>query len=221
MGKTHGAEWVQSSDDFLVVLRRVIDVLLPDERFLLVGSSFGAHLARGLVHGLASMLDGVLLSVPSAAYPPQHRETEPRTIILRDATLAARLPTSPILDREYNATVVWENEHLVAYAEMLSAIPEADTTFLDKLRRDRSFSFDPDRPPSPLAAPSLFILGRQDAQVGYKQQLALIENYSRATVGLIDGAGHWVWGERPDLCKALADDWLDRVEEWTRAGRPQ
>ena len=56
------------------------------------------------------------------------------------------------------------------------------------------------------------MLGRQDAVVGYRSALALIEDYPRATVAVLDRAGHSAPWEQPALLGSLVRDWLDRVE---------
>ena len=113
--------------------------------------------------------------------------------------------------------VVSENSGVLDYARIINAMPPGDEVFLRRLRRNRVFSFDVDSPPRPLEAPSLFILGHQDHAVGYRRQWRLLENYPRATFAVLDGAGHLVWGEKTALCETLVNDWLDRVEVWTKA----
>jgi hypothetical protein len=49
MGKTPAADWITHQDHMLDVVGDFIDVVAPNERLVVAGSSYGAYLARGLV----------------------------------------------------------------------------------------------------------------------------------------------------------------------------
>jgi hypothetical protein len=57
------------------------------------------------------------------------------------------------------------------------------------------------------------VAGRQDATVGYAGPWRLLEHYPRATVAVLDRAGHALPHEQPGLLAALLAEWLDRVAE--------
>lgn len=61
--------------------------------------------------------------------------------------------------------------------------------------------------------PSLVLSGRQDSISGYADTLAMLECYPRATYGLLDTAGHSLGWERPELLKALVQDWFVRPKQ--------
>jgi len=59
----------------------------------------------------------------------------------------------------------------------------------------------------------LIVAGRQDAWVGYRRAAALVDELPRATLAVIDLAGHHLGRiERPSLFRALVRDWIERVE---------
>ena len=60
----------------------------------------------------------------------------------------------------------------------------------------------------------MFVTGRQDGVAGYEQAWSIIEDFPRGTFAVLDRAGHWVVAEQPALLHALANEWLDRVEEY-------
>lgn len=66
--------------------------------------------------------------------------------------------------------------------------------------------------------PTLILAGRQDAAAGYAGPWRLLEHYPRATFAVLDRAGHALPHEQADLASALLAEWLDRVDEFTRAG---
>ncbi len=63
---------------------------------------------------------------------------------------------------------------------------------------------------SPCTAP---VAGRRDSTVGYADAAALLENYPRATLAVIEGAGHALPHERPDVLRELVAHWLARARD--------
>ena len=65
----------------------------------------------------------------------------------------------------------------------------------------------------PFPAPTLIVAGRRDSVVGHLDAVALLERYPRATLAVVDAAGHALVHERPELFAALLGDWLVRARE--------
>ena len=63
------------------------------------------------------------------------------------------------------------------------------------------------------SAPTLIVAGRGDAVVGYADAIQLVERYPNATLAVIDGAGHALMHERPELLAGLLVDWLTRARD--------
>ena len=61
------------------------------------------------------------------------------------------------------------------------------------------------------SAPTLIAAGRRDSVVGYTDATELLERYPLATLAVIEGAGHALMHERPQLLAAFFGDWLDRA----------
>ncbi|MDZ4089755.1 MAG: alpha/beta hydrolase [Arthrobacter sp.] len=60
-------------------------------------------------------------------------------------------------------------------------------------------------------AQTLIAAGRRDSIAGHTDAMDLLERYPHATLAVVDGAGHALMHERPDLLAALLSDWLDRA----------
>jgi len=73
------------------------------------------------------------------------------------------------------------------------------------------FSFNVDAPTVPFEKPTLILVGRQDAMVGYRDAWDILENYPRATFALLDSAGHHLHLEQEKLFNPLVTEWLERV----------
>ncbi|MHC8520751.1 alpha/beta fold hydrolase [Rossellomorea sp. H39__3] len=85
----------------------------------------------------------------------------------------------------------------------------ADHAFLDRVQESYGFSFEIGQ--SVFAKPSLFLLGKQDATVGYRDALELEDKYPRGTFVVVDQAGHNLQIEQPGIFNALVEDWLERM----------
>jgi pimeloyl-ACP methyl ester carboxylesterase len=72
-----------------------------------------------------------------------------------------------------------------------------------------------DRPEAANAYPHpvLVVAGRQDATAGHTGPSELILHYPRATLAVLDRAGHALIHEHPNIVQALVTDWLTRVRE--------
>jgi pimeloyl-ACP methyl ester carboxylesterase len=212
-GKTPGADWIVSSDQELDLLEKFIDQIIPGERFLVVGQSYGGYLARGLVYRRGADIDGVLLTV-FADRPARPEDLPPRTVVFRDPVLEAQARAQNLVG--FLTVMVTQNASALERSRKLSAIPRPDQEFLDRLGKSNRLSFDVDALPQPCGAPALFVLGRQDHMCGYREAWKILEQYPRATFAVLDGGGHGLIGEKPDVFRALVQDWLDRVEQWSQ-----
>ncbi len=95
--------------------------------------------------------------------------------------------------------------------EISSGISISDKSFLEKIDENYQFSFDVDHMKSKFTKPTLFILGKQDSCVGYKDAWDILDNYPRATFAVLDRGGHNLQLEQADLFSALVKEWLIRV----------
>jgi pimeloyl-ACP methyl ester carboxylesterase len=211
-GRTPGADRLATHDAMLDAVLAFIDKVIPDQRFVLAGLSYGGYLARGVVYHRADLIEGLMLCAPQVKADPAQAQLPPRTTIVEDPALAAQLGGIANLVVAQTPTVAG------AVRELLSEIQIADHPFNDRLEKAGPFSFDVDTLPTSFDAPTLIITGRQDNLCGYRDAWDLLDNYPRATFAVLDRAGHFVNIEQNMLCQALTREWLDRVEEHT-AGR--
>ncbi len=64
MGSTPGLDSVRNTDDVLDLVLDLVDGLAPGEPFAVVGVSYGAYLARGVLARRAARLAGLMLWTP-------------------------------------------------------------------------------------------------------------------------------------------------------------
>jgi pimeloyl-ACP methyl ester carboxylesterase len=213
MGRTKGRPWITGSGPMLDVIFGLIDGIIPGERFLVVGESYGGYLARGLIHERAAMTDGLMLLCPAAAPEGASKRDVPELRVLeRDPALLAGLSQKE--RAQFEGLTVRQNARVWARFrdEILPALEIADTEFLNNtLSKDLPFSFDVDRLDEPYMKPTLMLMGRQDCSTGYRDIWKFVENYPRASFVVLDKAGHNLQIEQDLLFGELVKEWLDRV----------
>lgn len=211
MGQS-SAQGITSADDLLAALEEFIDTHIGTDRFLVVGESYGAYLARGLVRSRGDQIAGLAMIAPVAEPRPDRRvlpalevlRTEPGVLDGLDArlqesfTLLAVVHTAEVLRRFLD--------------EVQPGLDAADVEALARIGQRWLLSRDPDAPgQEPFLGPSLTLVGRQDVAVGYQDQWRLLTRYPRMSLAALDMAGHNLQIEQPQLFEALMLEWLDRV----------
>jgi len=210
MGQTPGADWIHSLDDVLDIVDGAITALVEGSPFALVGASYGGHLALGLMHRRAGDVAGLALIAPAVERDDASVRRPPRRVFERDPDTVASLTEE---ERFWtNVSVVQVPETLAAFrAGVLPGMRIADHAFLDRIDR-RGLSVDVRRLDAPFDGPTLILVGRQDTNVGYQDSIDLLEHFPRATLAVLDRAGHGVRAEQQTLFRALTNEWLDRLE---------
>ncbi len=95
--------------------------------------------------------------------------------------------------------------------QALPGLEAADHAFLDTIAASPGFSYLTE-PSRTFSGPVLILSGRQEP-AGHNHIYDLLADYPRATCAILDRTGHLLFAEQPALLKALATEWLDRVEE--------
>jgi pimeloyl-ACP methyl ester carboxylesterase len=210
-GRSPGVDRLATADAMLGALLAFIDHVIPRQRFVLAGLSYGGFMARGVMHQRAAMIDGLLLCVPQVKADAADAQLPPRRAVVADPALAAQL--GGIAD----LMVVQDEPTAAAARDILAQVRIADHAFLARLEAAGGFSADVDHQHTPFQRPSLIITARQDHLCGYQDAWDLLANYPRATFAVLDRAGHLIDIEQAALCHTLIGEWLNRVEEATRA----
>jgi pimeloyl-ACP methyl ester carboxylesterase len=207
MGRTAAAERLTSNDDVAALLAGFVDQLAPDEPFALVGHSYGAYLARAVAASRRDRCLGLALVCPlvdQSGDLPDHTavrvEGDPYAELAADDVAGFDeyfVVRTPQLARRYRDSVV-PGTRLV------------DEAGLERIFARWTFRSGPEDV-GPFAHPALIVAGRQDSTVGFAGAAALLQHYPRATFAILDGAGHALLHERPDLLAVLVTDWLERI----------
>lgn len=211
-GATPAPDWLESQDQMLAILRDLIDVVLPEGQFTVAGNSYGGFLTLALVRSIPERLDGAALLVPDLPDADGKRDLPEAVTIHADPAVFGDLaPDEAWIPA---ALPVHERRMLEEIrAHDMPAYRGADWSFLARLEANFLLTGEAGRPGMPFERPSLILAGRQDARVGYRRATTLVDEFPRATLSVVDLAGHHLGRiERPELFQALLRDWLERLE---------
>jgi pimeloyl-ACP methyl ester carboxylesterase len=213
MGRTPAPGTVRSNDDVLDILLGFIDTAVGDEPFLVMGQSYGGYLARAIAQLRPDRAVGLALICPVGAHTHDLPEHE---VLVSSADLGGEL--DPDLEAAYRSYFVIQTAETLHRFQQYAA---PATSLVDEAGLTRIFSNWKlrDRPETAPAYPHpvLVLAGRQDATAGHEGPSDLIEHYPRATLAVLDRAGHALLHEQPDLVQALVAEWLTRVRESSTA----
>ena len=212
-GLTKGEPWIDTNDQVLEIILGVLDHVIPGERFVVAGQSAGAYLARAVLHRRAALVEGLLQVVPVIDPGGQGHLPEHITLVRDPALLEQiRVELGPEVAAVFTEGLVVQSPDIYRrFKALLPGMLGNDAAFLSRL--EESVSFEVDRLRTPFAGPALFVLGKQDARVGYRDVFELTDQYPRGTVAVLDRAGHALPWEQETLFRALVTEWLERVEE--------
>jgi pimeloyl-ACP methyl ester carboxylesterase len=210
MGRTPAPERIRGADDVLEVLLAFIDGVIGDQPLLVAGHSAGGYYAQAIAGQRPAQVVGLALLCPLLAGihdVPEHEVT---------------LSSGDIGDAEFRDYFTVQTaktlDRYERYVEPAARL--ADETALARIGERWELTTRP-REGVPYRCPTLLVTGRQDAAVGYSRAWEMLERYPRATFAVLDGAGHALPHEQPELLRALVTEWLDRVRAHAPPHRPR
>ena len=211
MGKSVAAKSIRNSDDMLRNIEEFLEFSIGEKSYVLAGESYGGYLARGLLTRQADRIDGLFLLCPIMVPGDRKGKVPERTVLECDKKFLATLSEKDRSEFMYLSVVqnkkMWKDYKRDIRLERL----KANARFLEE-QLDGSFAVDPNQADVKFEKPVLLMLGRQDSEVGFEQQYELYKTYRRATIMILDKAGHNLQIENHELFDLSFLDFLGRIE---------
>ncbi len=227
MGASGDPETITGSDGMLAAVAGFVRAVLPEGPFLLAGESYGGYLARALILEFGQRVEGLFLLCPAVvAEGPDRTVPSHEALVVEEGYAAGADAGARAMFEE--VAVIRDRYCFRRFGEEIE--PGLKAARMDRLAalRSRGYSFSFDRLgrlggdggesnsgepfDAPFDRPTLFVLGRQDASVGWRDALRLAPRYPRASFAVLDAAGHNAQIEQAGLLAALAGEWLGRCE---------
>lgn len=208
MGRTPAPASLSSADDVLEVLLGFAEEVTGGSTYLLVGHSAGGYYAQAMAARTPERVAGLALVCPLLADVrdvPEHR------VVVGPGDLG---------DDDFRGYFVIQTAEMLERHKQYVA-PAAALVDHEALERiGERWALTPTTGPA-YAGPTLVVAGRLDSTVGWAAATDLAASCPRATLAVVDDAGHALPHEQPELLAALVDQWLTRVERGsTRATDP-
>lgn len=213
MGRSSVSDAIQNADDMLDFLLEFIDQTIGSQEFLLAGESYGGYLALGLLKEIPQRLKGLLLVAPCVIPDSADRQLPPRQAVEKDKAFIEEIIGGDIADYLETAVVISGQTYRRYAEEILPGLKMSNKEFVEHYRdTGYAFSFNEQLKELHFDKPACMITGKQDHIVGYEDQWMFNKNFPRASFFLMDGAGHNLQLERPELFRAIVADWISRTE---------
>lgn len=208
MGRSIPGEDIHDSRDILRVIYGLLDDIIPNQSFILMGESYGGLLSRGILYDKMPMVKGLLLLCPLIIPGYRKGTVVPYETIDSDPSFLKTLSKEDQDSFSY-LNVRLTKEVWTRFKEQIqSGILLQDSHFLNEVL-DGDFPYDVDSLPEPYKGPALIITGKQDTEVGFIDQFELQKQYPNGTYIAIAGGGHNVQIEQPEVFSGIVKGWLD------------
>jgi pimeloyl-ACP methyl ester carboxylesterase len=197
MGRTPAPAAMRSADDVLDTVMSFADDVARGGPVLLVGHSAGAYYAQGFAARRPDRVLGLALVCPLLDVVrdvPDHRPV---------------VAADDLGDEEFRAYFVVQTPAMLErYRRFVApAVSLADRDAMERIGKRWALT-GADGPA--YDGPTLVVAGRQDSTVGYAAAVDLVHRYPRATLAVVDGAGHALPHEQPELLSCLLVEWVTR-----------
>ncbi len=200
-----------STSDVVAAVEEDIRSRVGEQPFAVLGSSFGGMIARSVAHDFRDQVLGLatLASVHISAHGDW--DLPERTVLREDPTVVRDL--GEVGEMYAEMAVVQTPDNARAFVEHVHpGLMSVDKEVFDRILERYALAEEPEEvSPAPFTQPGLFVSGRQDHVVGYRDAWTRIEHYPRTTFVVLDAAGHNVLFDQPAITAALVTDWLQRV----------
>ena len=211
-GTTIAPDWLNNQTQMFEILTKFIDQVIGDQKFGVIGNSYGGYLSLGLVRKMPHRLLGAALLVPDLPDDLNNRQTTDALTIVEDMSLFDNLQSD---EQWIPAGLVEHSQYALdeIRAHDMPGYRASDDDLLERLNKNYVLPVELRRAGDPFTQPSLIALGHQDATVGFERQLQLLPEFPRATVAVVDLALHYLGRvERPKVFNSVVRDWIERVE---------
>ncbi|MGM0845215.1 MAG: alpha/beta fold hydrolase [Bacillota bacterium] len=195
-------------ENIIYVIRKIV----INENFSLLGMSYGAYVAQGVMDRMIGKVEGIALIAPAV-----HNRTGrlPHKVVLEREEDIANDIEKDIKEAFETHMVTQTNSMLKRFITEIQPGRElADREFLISNWRENHYFLkeEPFAHHERIDVPSLFLMGKQDGICGWQDQYEVFKKFSRASFVVLDGTGHMLHMEKREMASACVKEWLTEME---------
>lgn len=218
MGMSAAGPEIDSADAVAETVVAFARRTLGNEKFAVLGNSFGGMIARHIADEFGDQVLGIALLCPVAVAESGSRTLPSQTVLRRDSNLLESLDPEDRKDYEAMAVVQSSENWALFRDSVLPGLRAFDQAAIERISGSYALSVEPEGRSSKFQGPAVFIMGRQDHVVGFQDQMAISGHYLQSTIAVLDSAGHNAHLDQQGVVGALLEEWLVRVESWKQGG---
>jgi len=198
------------SDAVLDELEATIRAGLGDERFAVLGWSYGGYLAAGVTRRLPSQLSGLMMVCTGFKIRPENRDLTGVLTWTHQPGWLTRVP--PQLHQPFTHAVGAQTagvaERIVA---TLNLNGPTDDDYLASLRAD-GFALSDEAVPTPCDASVCLLTGQRDRVIGFASLAGALGSFEHGTHTNISNAGYYLPLEQAAIFAAVTGSWLAQCQ---------
>jgi pimeloyl-ACP methyl ester carboxylesterase len=213
MGKTKTKSQIYQAEEVYEIIKDFIKKIIEDENYILIGESYGGYLMRKLIKDEPEKIIGAMFVCP-VIIPDYKKRNIPARKVIYNEIFDKNTIENDVYKDFFNMAVFSNMEILKEYEENIySGVKNADEKYL-KIYQEHGYAYSEnvDKIKESFNKPVLFVMGKQDHVVGYADIYKIIGNYPRASICILDEAGHNLQIEKIKILKILTEDLLDRIK---------
>lgn len=212
MGKSVLKGRINSAETMLSCVKDLIQFLIADQKYALVGLSYGAYLARYLINDVKDPSISGMMICPVIKPNYSERIIPPFRIASLDKDFIKQLSQECYSDIKDWLVVQTPKVYDYLQKEIYVGTNECQKDFIASYQKDSyAFKKDIDIVKKPIEKHCVFICGKEDVIVGYQDCFNILANYDNADFHLISGAGHFLNREQENKFRRLARNWLKEI----------
>jgi len=208
MGQSKALNGLNSSQGILDAIIEFIDMTI-DENFIVIGQSFGGYIAQAIINKIPERTLGLALLCPLVVADSDQRELPDHQLLL-DNSKNIIYDNKENFDEFMSFSVIanqWTYDRFVS--DILVGLNQGNDKLLEVIRMENyDLSPEPYESIKYYNKPSLIIVGRQDATVGYKDVMKLDSKFENMSLHILNGAGHSLQYEQEETFNVVTMDWL-------------
>lgn len=187
----------------------VIDRL--GDRYALVGSSFGGGTARAVLAADPQRVAGMALFAPVVFAQRADRRLPPKGHRPADPPWVLDLEPKRVVAEFRAVTHRPTAQNWAAFvSDIVPGWARSDRSAIGRVMDAYDFAVHPESTFATFDRPVLFVLGREDPMVGWRDAITLADSYPRATYAVVE-AGHNPFHEQREIAAANLRGWAQTI----------
>ncbi len=213
MGESVEKEGLKGSEDILACLIDFADKVIGNEKFIVIGQSYGGYLAQGIISSIPEKTLGLGLLCPLVIADSERRDLPEHKLMIDDRKYIIYEDKDEFEEYLEFAVVVTQATYNRYKDDILIGLNKATSDILEVIREENyELSPEPYETINNYDKPSLILVSKQDSTVGYKDAMRLDSKFSNLSISMINGAGHALQYEQESIFNELTMNWLNEFK---------